>query len=152
MADVTISQLEQIAELTDDLKVAIEGNQGNTSSATLSQILDFLHSPVQALTLSGSGGQFTVNPARNIIYTLDLSTINSTDVVMINLPAGSLQRESQVVIKIKNPNLATIRIPPLNYKLSMLNLTLQQFQLILDYDQSLQEWTAGTLPIERIAQ
>lgn len=150
MADVTISQLEQIAELTDDLKVAIEGNQGNTSSATLSQILDFLHSPVQALTLSGSGGQFTVNPARNIIYTLDLSTINSTDVVTINLPAGSLQRESQIVIKIKNTNLATIRIPQLAYRLSMLNLTIPNFQLILDYDQVQGAWVGGTLSVEAI--
>lgn len=150
MADVTISQLEQIAELTDDLKVAIEGNQGNTSSATLSQILDFLHSPVQALTLSGSGGQFTVNPARNIIYTLDLSTINSTDVVTINLPAGSLQRESQIVIKIKNTNLATIRIPQLSYRLSMLNLTIPNFQLILDYDQVQGAWVGGTLSVEAI--
>lgn len=150
MADVTISQLEQIAELTDDLKVAIEGNQGNTSSATLSQILDFLHSPVQALTLSGSGGQFTVNPARNIIYTLDLSTTNSTDVVMINLPAGSLQRESQIVIKIKNTNLATIRIPQLAHRLSMLNLTIPNFQLILDYDQVQGAWVGGTLSVEAI--
>lgn len=151
MADVTISQLEQIAELTDDLKVAIEGNQGNTSSATLSQILDFLHSPVQALTLSGSGGQFTVNPARNIIYTLDLSTINSTDVVTINLPAGSLQRESQIIIKVNNLNLATVKVNGLQYKLSMLNLTLKNFQLILDYDQSIQKWVAGTLPVELIS-
>lgn len=151
MADVTISELEQISALTDDLKFAIEGNQGNTSSASLSQLLDFLHAPVQVLTPSGSAGQYTVNPSRNIIYTLNMSSLNSTDVLTINLPAGSLQRESQIVIKVKNPNLATIRITGLTLKLNILNLTLPNMQLILDYDQVQEAWEAGTLEVSRIS-
>lgn len=151
MADKTISDLEQIAELTNNLKIPCEGDTGNTSNLSLSQLLDFLHAPVQPLPLSGASPSYSANPTTlNIIYTLDLSGINPSDTVNINLPAGSSSRERQIVIKIKNPNLATVTISSLQYKLSMLNLGVANCQLIIDYDQSLGAWTAGTLPIEHV--
>lgn len=153
MADVTISDLEQIAELTDGLKIPCEGNTGNTSSLTLSQLLGFLQAPVEILNVSGTGTTYTLNPPRiNTIYRCDLASVTSESTVTINLPAGSLQRESQIIMKVNNPNLATIRIAGLTLKLSMLNLTLNKFQLILDYDQTQGAWVAGTLPIESIEQ
>lgn len=151
MANVTISDLEQIATLTDNLKIPCEGDAGNTSTMTLSQMMTFLQAPVEILNVSGSGTTYTLNPPRlNTIYRCDLSSITSASTVTINLPAGSLQRESQIIMKINNPKLATIRLAGVTLKLSNLNLTTSRFQLILDFDQTQNAWEAGTLPIEAI--
>lgn len=150
MADKTISDLEQIVELTESLLLAIEGGSAGTSSVSLGQLLDFLHPAVQTLSVSGTSPNYTLNPPRNIISVANLSGVTSNDTVSINLPAGLASRESQVIVKIKNPNLATIRVNGLSKKLSMYNVTLPNFQLILDYDQAQGAWVAGTLPIESI--
>lgn len=150
MADKTISDLEQVAELTESLLMAIEGGASGTSSVSLGQLLDFLHAGVQTLTVSGSSPNYTLNPPRNKISVANLSGLTSSDTVSINLPAGLASRESQVILKIKNPNLATIRVNGLTKKLSMYNLTNPNFQLILDYDQAQGAWVGGTLPIEEI--
>lgn len=150
MADKTISDLEQVAELTESLLMAIEGGASGTSSVSLGQLLDFLHASVQTLTVSGARPNYTLNPPRNIISVANLSGLTSSDTVSINLPAGLASRESQVILKIKNPNLATIRVNGLTKKLSMYNLTNPNFQLILDYDQAQGAWVGGTLPIESI--
>lgn len=150
MADKTISDLEQIAELTENLLLAIEGGAVGTSSVSLGQLLDFLHPAVQVLQVSGASPNYTLNPVRNIISVADLSGLQSTDTVNINLPVGLVGRESQVVLKIKNPNAATIRVVGLTKKISMYDLTKQNFQLILDYDQAQGAWVGGTLPIEEI--
>lgn len=150
MADKTISDLEQIAELTENLLLAIEGGSVGTSSVSLGQLLDFLHPAVQVLQVSGASPNYTLNPVRNIISVADLSGLQSTDTVNINLPVGLVGRESQVVLKIKNPNAATIRVVGLTKKISMYDLTKPNFQLILDYDQAQGAWVGGTLPIEEI--
>lgn len=150
MADKTISDLEQVAELTESLLMAIEGGAKGTSSVSLGQLLDFLHTSVQTLAVSGSSPNYTLNPPRNVISVANLSGLTSSDTVSINLPAGLASRESQVILKIKNPNLATIRVNGLTKKLSMYNLTTPNFQLILDYDQAQGAWVGGTLPIESI--
>lgn len=150
MADKTISDLEQVAELTESLLMAIEGGASGTSSVSLGQLLDFLHASVQTLTVSGSSPNYTLNPQRNIISVANLSGLTSSDTVSINLPAGLASRESQVILKIRNPNLATIRVNGLTKKISMYNLTNPNFQLILDYDQAQGAWVGGTLPIESI--
>ena len=150
MADKTISDLEQIAELTANLLLAIEGGPTGTSSVSLGQLLDFLHAPVQTLQVSGASPTYSLNPVRNVISVADLSGLTSNDTVNINLPAGLIGRESQVVLKIKNPNLATIRVPSLTKRLSVLNLAVPNFQLILDYDQTQGAWVGGTLQIESL--
>lgn len=151
MAEKTISDLEQIAELTNDTKIPCEASTGNTSNASMSQILEFLHAPVEALQVSGVSPSYVLNPqSGNRIYTVDLSGINSSDTVQINLPAGSRLRERQIVMKIKNPNLATITVPGLQYKLTQYNVAVKQLQLILDFDQSLNAWVGGTLYIEQM--
>ena len=150
MANKTISDLEQIAELTENLLLAIEGGAVGTSSVSLGQLLDFLHPAVQVLQVSGASPNYTLNPVRNIISVADLSGLQSTDTVNINLPVGLMGRESQVILKIKNPNLATLRVVGLTKKLSMYNLYSQNLQLILDYDQVQGEWVGGTLTIEAI--
>lgn len=150
MANKTISDLEQVAALTDNLKFACEGNEGNTSSVTMGQMLEFLHAPVVTLQVSGSAPNYVLNPQTNKINLANLSNLLSTHVVNINLPAGNLTRETQIILKINNPNLATIRIPQLAYRLSMLNLTIPNFQLILDYDQVQGAWVGGTLSVEAI--
>lgn len=151
MADKTISDLEQISELVDSLKIPCEGDTGNTSNLSLSQLLAFLHAPVGILNISGASPSYTANPSTtNVVYTMDLSGINASDSVQINLPAGSSTRESQIIIKIKNPNKATVTVAGLQYKLSMYNLVVPNVQLVLDYDQSLKAWVGGTLPVESI--
>lgn len=150
MANVTISDLEQIAELFNSLKIPCEGDTGNTSVLTLSQLLDFLHAPVQVLSLSGASPTYTVNATRNVVHTLDLSVVNAGDTVTINLPAGLTNKESQVIVKIKNPNLATIKVAGLTKRVSQFNLGLPNFQLILDYDQTQGAWVGGTLQIENV--
>lgn len=150
MADKTISDLEQIAELTANLLLAIEGGPSGTSSVSLGQLLDFLHAPVQTLQVSGASPTYSLNPVRNVISVADLSGITSSDTVNINLPTGLAGRESQVILKIKNPNLATIRVPSLTKRLSVLNLAVPNFQLILDYDQAQSAWVGGTLQIESL--
>lgn len=150
MADKTISDLEQIAELTENLLLAIEGGAVGTSSVSLGQLLDFLHPAVQTLQVSGASPNYTLNPVRNIISVADLSGLQSTDTVNINLPVGLVGRESQVVLKIKNPNLATLRVAGLTNAFDNYNLSTQNLQLILDYDQAQGAWVGGTLPIKRI--
>lgn len=148
MANKTISDLEQITDLTGNLKIPCEGDVGNTSSIVLQTLLEFLHAPVQNLPLTGNAPSYSANPASaNVIYVLDLSGINSSDTVNINLPAGAIARERQIIIKVKNPNIATITISQLKFKFATLNFGTQYFQIILDYDQALNEWVAGTLPI-----
>lgn len=150
MADKTISDLEQIAELTANLLLAIEGGPTGTSSVSLGQLLDFLHASVQTLQVSGASPTYSLNPVRNIISVADLSGLTSNDTVNINLPAGLIGRESQVVLKIKNPNLATLRVAGLTNVFDNYNLSTQNLQLILDYDQAQGAWVGGTLPIKRI--
>lgn len=150
MADLTISDLEQIAELLDSLLIPVEGSATNTSSVSIAQLRDFLYNPITTLNVSGSSPSYTLNPAVNSVNKCDLSSINGTDTVNINLPAGLVNKESQIVMKIKNPNLATIRVNGLTKRLSVLNLALQNFQLILDYDQAQGAWVGGTLQIESI--
>lgn len=150
MADKTISDLEQLAELLDGLLIPVEGSTTNTSSVSLAQLRDFLYNPITTLNVSGSSPTYSLNPAVNSVNKCDLSSINGTDTVNINLPAGLVNKESQIVMKIKNPNLATIRVNGLTKRLSVLNLALQNFQLILDYDQAQGAWVGGTLQIESI--
>lgn len=150
MADKTISDLEQIAELTANLLLAIEGGPSGTSSVSLGQLLDFLHASVQTLQLSGASPTYSLNPVRNVISVADLSGLTSNDTVNINLPAGLIGRESQIVLKIKNPNLATLRVAGLTNAFDNYNLSTQNLQLILDYDQAQGAWVGGTLPIKRI--
>lgn len=150
MADKTISDLEQIAELTANLLLAIEGGPTGTSSVSLGQLLDFLHAPVQTLQVSGASPTYSLNPVRNVISVADLSGITSSDTVNINLPTGLAGRESQVVLKIKNPNLATLRVVGITNAFDNYNLSTQNLQLILDYDQAQGAWVGGTLPIKRI--
>lgn len=150
MADKTISDLEQLAELLDNLLIPVEGSTTNTSSISLAQLRDFLYSPITTLNVSGTSPNYTLNPAVNSVNKCDLSLVNGTDTVNINLPSGLVNKEAQIVLKIKNPNLATITCSGLTKKLSMLNLGLQNFQLILDYDQAQGAWVGGTLQIESI--
>lgn len=150
MADKTISDLEQIAELTANLLLAVEGAPSGTSSVSLGQLLDFLHAAVQTLQVSGASPTYSLNPVRNVISVADLSGLTSNDTVNINLPAGLIGRESQVVLKIKNPNLATLRVAGLTNVFDNYNLSTQNLQLILDYDQAQGAWVGGTLPIKRI--
>lgn len=150
MSDLTISDLEQLAQLLDSLLIPVEGSATNTSSVSIAQLRDFLYNPVTILAVSGSSPTYTLNPAVNSVNKCDLSSLNGTDTVNINLPAGLLNKESQIVMKIKNPNLATIRITGLTKKLSMFNVNVPDFQLILDYDQTQNTWVGGTLTIEGI--
>lgn len=150
MTDLTISDLEQLAELLDGLLIPVEGSTTNTSSVSIAQLRDFLYNQITTLNVSGSSPSYTLNPAVNSVNKCDLSSINGTDTVNINLPAGLVNKESQIVMKIKNPNLATITITGLNKKFSVLDLTKQNFQLILDYDQAQGAWVGGTLQVEGI--
>lgn len=150
MADLTISDLEQLAQLLDSLLIPVEGSATNTSSVSIAQLRDFLYNPVTTLAVSGSSPSYTLNPAVNSVNKCDLSSLNGTDTVNINLPSGLVNKEAQIVLKIKNPNLATIRVDGLTKRLSVLNLALQNFQLILDYDQAQGAWVGGTLQIESI--
>lgn len=150
MADLTISDLEQLAEMLDGLLIPVEGSTTNTSSVSIAQLRDFLYNQITTLNVSGSSPSYTLNPAVNSVNKCDLSSINGTDTVNINLPAGLVNKESQIVMKIKNPNLATITITGLNKKFSVLDLTKQNFQLILDYDQAQGAWVGGTLQVEGI--
>ena len=150
MADKTISELEQLAELLDGLLIPVEGSTTNTSSVSLAQLRDFLYNPITTLNVSGSSPSYTLNPAVNSVNKCDLSSINGTDTVNINLPAGLVNKEAQIVLKIKNPNLATIRVTGLTKKFSVLDLSQRNLQLILDYDQAQSAWVGGTLPIESI--
>lgn len=148
MADKTISDLEQLAELLEGLLIPVEGSTTNTSSVSLAQLRDFLYNPITTLNVSGTSPNYTLNPAVNTVNKCDLSSVNGTDTVNINLPSGLVNKEAQIVLKIKNPNLATIRITGLTKRLSMLNLTTPNFQVILDYDQAQSAWVGGTLTIE----
>lgn len=150
MADLTISDLEQLAQLLDSLLIPVEGSATNTSSVSIAQLRDFLYNPVTTLNVSGSSPTYTLNPAVNTVNKCDLSSINASDTVNINLPSGLVNKEAQIILKIKNPNLATIRVNGLTKRLSVLNLALQNFQLILDYDQAQSAWVGGTLQIESI--
>ena len=150
MADLTISDLEQLAQLLDSLLIPVEGSATNTSSVSIAQLRDFLYNPVTTLAVSGSSPTYTLNPAVNSVNKCDLSSMNGIDTVNINLPSGLINKESQIVLKIKNPNLATIKVNGLTKRLSVLNLALQNFQLILDYDQAQGAWVGGTLQIESI--
>ena len=150
MADKTISDLEQLAELLDNLLIPVEGSATNTSSVSLAQLRDFLHEQITTLNVTGISPTYTLNPAVNSVNKCDLSSLNGTDTVNINLPSGLINKESQIVLKIKNPNLATIKVNGLTKRLSVLNLALQNFQLILDYDQAQGAWVGGTLQIESI--
>lgn len=150
MANKTISELEQITELLSSWLIPIEGSEGNTSSVSLAQIYDFLHASIIALPLAGSAPSYTVNPSVNSVYTLNLSTLNATDTVQINLPSGLVNKEAQIIIKVKNPNDATITIPGLAKRLSQFNLSSTDLQMIFDYDQVQSAWVCGTLTIESI--
>ena len=150
MAEKTISELEQITELLSAWLLPIEGADGNTSSVSLGQIYEFLHANIIVLPLSGSAPSYTVNPSVNSVYTLNLSTLNASDTVQINLPSGLVLKEAQIILKIKNPNSATITIPGLAKRLSQFNLSSTDLQMILDYDQVQSAWVGGTLTIESI--
>ena len=150
MADKTISDLEQLTELLDNLLIPVEGSATNTSSVSLAQLRDLLHEQITTLNVTGTSPTYTLNPAVNSVNKCDLSSLNGTDTVNINLPSGLINKESQIVLKIKNPNLATIKVNGLTKRLSVLNLALQNFQLILDYDQAQGAWVGGTLQIESI--
>lgn len=150
MTDKTISDLEQIAELLDNLLIPVEGSTTNTSNVSLGQLRDFLYEQITTLNVSGSSPNYTLNPAVNTINKCDLSSLNGTDAVNINLPSGLVNKEAQIIMKIKNPNLATIRVTGLTKRLSVLNLALPNFQLILDYDQAQGAWVGGTLQIENL--
>lgn len=147
MADKTISDLEQLAELLDSLLIPVEGSATNTSSVSLAQLRDFLYNPITILSVAGSAPSYTLNPAVNSVNKCDLSSLTGSDTVNINLPSGLVNREAQIVMKIKNPNLATITITGLNKSLGVLDLSQPDFQLILDYDQTQSEWVGGTLEI-----
>lgn len=150
MADKTISDLEQLAELLDNLLIPVEGSTTNTSNVSLGQLRDFLYAQITTLNVTGTAPNYTLNPAVNTVNKCDLSSLNGSNSVNINLPSGLVNKEAQIVLKIKNPNLATIRIPSLTKRLSVLNLALPNFQLILDYDQAQGAWVGGTLQIENI--
>lgn len=150
MADKTISDLEQLAELLDNLLIPVEGSTTNTSNVSLGQLRDFLYAQITTLNVTGSAPTYSLNPAVNTVNKCDLSTVNGSNTVNINLPSGLINKEAQIVMKIKNPNLATIRIPSLTKRLSVLNLALPNFQLILDYDQAQGAWVGGTLQIENL--
>lgn len=150
MADKTISDLEQIAELLDNLLIPVEGSTTNTSNVSIGSLRDFLYNPITTLNVSGTSPNYTLNPAVNSVNKCDLSSLNGTDAVNINLPSGLINKEAQIILKIKNPNLATIRVPSLTKRLSVLNLALPNFQLILDYDQAQGVWVGGTLQIESL--
>lgn len=150
MADKTISDLEQLAELLDNLLIPVEGSTTNTSSVSLAQLRDFLYAQITTLNVTGSAPTYSLNPAVNTVNKCDLSSVNGSNTVNINLPSGLINKEAQIVMKIKNPNLATIRIPSLTKRLSVLNLALPNFQLILDYDQAQGAWVGGTLQIESL--
>ena len=150
MADKTISDLEQLAELLDNLLIPVEGSTTNTSNVSLGQLRDFLYAQITTLNVTGSAPTYSLNPAVNTVNKCDLSSVNGSNTVNINLPSGLINKEAQIVMKIKNPNLATIRIPSLTKKLSVLNLALPNFQLILDYDQAQGAWVGGTLQIENL--
>lgn len=150
MADKTISDLEQLTTLLDNLLIPVEGSTTNTSSVSLAQLRDFLYAPITTLNVTGSAPTYSLNPAVNTVNKCDLSSINASNTVNINLPSGLVNKEAQIVLKIKNPNLATIRVNGLTKRLSVLNLALQNFQLILDYDQAQGAWVGGTLQIESI--
>lgn len=150
MADKTISDLEQLAELLDNLLIPVEGSTTNTSNVSLGQLRDFLYAQITTLNVTGSAPTYSLNPAVNTVNKCDLSSVNGSNTVNINLPSGLINKEAQIVMKIKNPNLATIRIPSLTKRLSVLNLALPNFQLILDYDQTQGAWVGGTLQIENL--
>lgn len=150
MADKTISDLEQLAELLDNLLIPVEGSTTNTSNVSLGQLRDFLYAQITTLNVTGSAPTYSLNPAVNTVNKCDLSSVNGSNTVNINLPSGLINKEAQIVMKIKNPNLATIRIPSLTKRLSVLNLALPNFQLILDYDQAQNAWVGGTLQIESL--
>lgn len=150
MADKTISDLEQLAELLDNLLIPVEGSTTNTSNVSLGQLRDFLYAQITTLNVTGSAPTYSLNPAVNTVNKCDLSSVNGSNTVNINLPSGLINKEAQIVMKIKNPNLATIRIPSLTKRLSVLNLALPNFQLILDYDQTQSAWVGGTLQIENL--
>lgn len=150
MADKTISDLEQLAELLDNLLIPVEGSATNTSNVSLGQLRDFLYAQITTLNVTGSAPTYSLNPAVNTVNKCDLSSVNGSNTVNINLPSGLINKEAQIVMKIKNPNLATIRIPSLTKRLSVLNLALPNFQLILDYDQAQGAWVGGTLQIESL--
>ncbi len=150
MADKTISDLEQLAELLDNLLIPVEGSTTNTSNVSLGQLRDFLYAQITTLNVTGSAPTYSLNPAVNTVNKCDLSSVNGSNTVNINLPSGLINKEAQIVMKIKNPNLATIRIPSLTKRLSVLNLALPNFQLILDYDQAQGAWVGGTLQIESL--
>ena len=101
MADKTISDLEQLAELLDSLLIPVEGSTTNTSSVSIAQLRDFLYNPITTLTVSGSSPSYTLNPAVNSVNKCDLSSLNGTDTVNINLPSGLVGKEAQIVLKIK---------------------------------------------------
>lgn len=150
MADKTISDLETITQLLDNLLIPVEGSATNTSNVSIGALRDFLYNQVTTLDVTGSAPTYTLNPAVNSINKCDLSSINGSNTVNINLPSGLVNKEAQIVMKIKNPNLATIRVNGLTKRLSLLNLSTQNFQLILDYDQAQGAWVGGTLTIESI--
>ena len=151
MSEVTISDLEQLAELLDGLLIPVEGSTTNTSSISLAQLRDFLHEIVTTLNLTGTAPTYSLNPAVNSINKCDLSSINSSNTVNINMPSGLVNKEAQIIMKIKNPNSATIRIPGVSKRFgSMLDLTRQNFQLIFDYDKTQGVWVVGQLTIENI--
>lgn len=150
MADKTISDLEQLAELLDSLLIPVEGSATNTSSVSLAQLRDFLYNPITTLNVSGTSPNYTLNPAVNTVNKCDLSSLNGTDTVNINLPSGLINKEAQIVLKIKNPNLATITCTGLTKRFTYLNLGLTNFQLIFDYDQAQGAWIGGTLQVESI--
>ena len=150
MADLTISDLEQLAELLDSLLIPVEGSTTNTSSVSIAQLRDFLYNPITTLNVTGTLPTYTLNPAVNSVNKCDLSSINGTDTVNINLPAGLINKESQIVMKIKNPNMATINITGLTKRLSTFNLGYPNMQIVLDYDQAQGAWVGGTLQIESL--
>lgn len=150
MTNLTISDLEQLAELLDSLLIPVEGSTTNTSSVSLAQLRDFLHERITTLNVSGTRPTYTLNPAVNTVNKCDLSSLISTDTVNINLPSGLTNKEAQIIMKIKNPNLATINITGLTKTLSMFNVNVPNFQLILDYDQTQGAWVGGTLQIESL--
>lgn len=151
MADKTISDLEQLAQLLDSLLIPVEGSATNTSSVSIAQLRDFLYNPVTTLAVSGSSPTYTLNPAVNSVNKCDLSSINGIDTVNINLPAGLINKEAQIIMKIKNTNLATIQIPGVSKRFgASIDLSRADFQLIFDYDQAQGVWVVGQLTIEGI--
>lgn len=150
MADKTISDLETISQLLDSLLIPVEGSATNTSNVSVGALRDFLYNTITTLNVTGASPSYTLNPAVNSVNKCDLSSLTGADTVNINLPSGLINKEAQIILKIKNPNLATIRVAGLTKRLSLLNLATQNFQLILDYDQAQGAWVGGTLTIESI--